>query len=238
MRDSVSPSGDIRAQARQGFIDIAPPMLACIPIALVYGAISATKGLSVAETALASAFVFAGGAQFAGVELWASPPPIFALFVSTLLINARHALMGLSLRPKTRWGRAWPFAVFFMADEIWAMAERRATRAPVTLAYWFGAAAPFYMCWVGFSALGAAAGSLLGDPKALGADFAFTALFIGLVAGFWRGRSTAVVVGAAALAAAFAYVTLGSPWHVLAGAIAGMAGAAAIAPAQAGRAPA
>lgn len=236
MSDPEFPSPSRWAQARQGFYDILPPMLACIPIALVYGAISATKGLSVAETALASAIVFAGGAQFAGVELWASPPPILALFISTLLINARHSLMGLSLRPKTRWGRAWPFAVFFMADEIWAMAERRASRQPVTLAYWFGEAAPFYVCWVGFSALGAAAGSLLGDPKALGADFAFTALFVGLVAGFWKGRSTAVVVIAAALAAALAYVTLGSPWHVLAGAVAGMAGAAMIAPSQAGRA--
>ena len=238
---AASPSAQASpwSEARQGFLDIAPPTLACIPIAMVYGAICATKGLSVAETALASALVFAGGAQFAGTELWASPPPIFALFVSTLLINARHALMGLSLRPKTVWGKGWPFAVFFMADEIWAMAERRATRRPVTLAFWFGEVAPFYLCWVGFSALGAAAGSLLGDPKALGADFAFTALFIGLVAGFWKGRSTAIVVGAAAAAAALAYVALGSPWHVLAGGLAGMAAAAAIAPAaETGRAPA
>jgi predicted branched-subunit amino acid permease len=192
------------SDARQGFIDILPPLLACVPIAMVYGAISATKGLSVAETAL-----------------------------STLLINARHALMGLSLRPKTRWGRAWPFAVFFMADEIWAMAERRATRRPVTLAYWFGEVAPFYLNWVACSAIGAAAGSLLGDPKAIGADFAFTALFIGLIAGFWRGRSTAVVVVAAACVAALAYVAVGSPWHVLAGALAGMGAAAFFAEARA-----
>ena len=154
MRGDATPSA--WSEARQGFIDILPPLLACVPIAMVYGAISATKGLSVAETALASALVFAGGAQFAGTELWASPPPILALFVSTLLINARHALMGLSLRPKTRWGRAWPFAVFFMADEIWAMAERRASRRPMTLAYWLGEVAPFYHNWVGCSALGAA----------------------------------------------------------------------------------
>ena len=224
MSEDATPSA--WADARQGFIDILPPLLACVPIAMVYGAISATKGLSVAETALASALVFAGGAQFAGTELWASPPPILALFASTLLINARHALMGLSLRPKTRWGRAWPFAVFFMADEIWAMAERRATRRPVTLAYWFGEVAPFYLNWVVCSAIGAAAGSLLGDPKAIGADFAFTALFIGLIAGFWRGRSTAVVVIVAACVAALAYVWVGSPWHVLAGAMAGMGAAA------------
>lgn len=227
MSDAVSTRATPWAEARQGFLDVLPALLACVPIAMVYGAICATKGLSIVETTLASAMVFAGGAQFAATELWASPPPILALFLSTVLINARHALMGLSLRPKTQWGRAWPLAAFFMADEIWAMAERRATRRPVTLAYWTGEVAPFYLNWVACSALGAAAGSLLGDPKALGADFAFTALFIGLIAGFWRGRSTALVVGAAAAVAALAYVRLGSPWHVLAGAVAGMGAAAA-----------
>ena len=230
MNDPESSPLSRWAEARQGFVDILPPLVACIPIALVYGAICATKGLSVAETTLASALVFAGGSQFAATELWASPPPLFALVISTLLINGRHALMGLSLRPKTRWGRAWPFAAFFMADEIWAMAERRAVRRPVTLAYWFGEAVPFYLGWVAFSGVGAAAGSLLGDPRALGADFAFTALFIGLVAGFWKGRSTLLVVAASALAAALAYVAFGSPWHVLAGAGAGMIAAAALAP--------
>ena len=42
----------------------------------------------------------------------------------------------------------------------------------------------------------AAAGSLLGDPRQIGADFAFTALFIGLIAGFWKGRATAITVAA------------------------------------------
>jgi predicted branched-subunit amino acid permease len=37
--------------------------------------------------------------------------------------------------------------------------------------------------WVVTGTLGAIAGSLLGDPKRFGADFAFTALFIGLIAG-------------------------------------------------------
>jgi 4-azaleucine resistance transporter AzlC len=230
----TSPSAHL-ADFRRGFLDILAPLFACVPIAMVYGAICATKGLSIAETTLASAMVFAGGSQFAATELWASPPPMLALFASTLLINARHALMGLSLRTKTTWGRAWPFAVFFMADEIWAMAERRATRAPVTLAFWAGEVIPFYLAWVGFSAVGAAAGSLLGDPKALGADFAFTALFIGLVAGFWRGRSTAAIVGASAVTAALVYRIAGSPWHVLAGAAAGMSAAAAIAGPEARR---
>jgi predicted branched-subunit amino acid permease len=62
----------------------------------------------------------------------------------------------------------------------------------------------------------------MGDPKRIGADFAFTALFIGLVAGFWKGRSTAVTVAASAVASALAYHFIGPPWHVAAGALCGI----------------
>lgn len=221
-------SSSTAAEFREGARDILPPLLAAIPIALVYGAICAGKGMTPLETALTSAFVFAGGAQFAAAELWASPPPIAALAISTLLINARHVLLGASIAPKARFGAATPFAAFFMADENWAMAERRAAQRRLTLAYWFGMAAPFWLNWLLFTTLGASAGALLGDPSRFGADFAFTALFIGLVAGFWKGRSTGVTVAAAGLAAALAHRFLGSPWHVLAGAFAGMAAAAAL----------
>ena len=216
------------AEFRDGARDILPPLLAAIPIGLVYGAICAGKGMTPLETALASALVFAGGAQFAGAELWASPPPILALAISTLLINARHVLMGASLAPKARFGSATPLAAFFMADENWAMAERRAAQRRLTLAYWFGMATPFWLNWLVFTTLGARAGALLGDPARYGADFAFTALFIGLVAGFWKGRATGVTVAAACVTAALVHRFLGSPWHVLAGVFAGMAAAAAL----------
>lgn len=216
------------AEFRNGARDILPPLLAAIPVGLVYGAISAAKGMSVAETALMSALVFAGGAQFAATELWASPPPLFALALSTLLINARHVLMGASLAPKARFGRATPFVMFWLADENWALAERRAARGPLTLAYWLGMAIPFHLNWVVWAALGAGAGAVLGDPARYGADFAFTALFIGLVAGFWKGRGTGVTVAASAVVAALTHRFAGSPWHVLAGAFAGVATAAAL----------
>ena len=79
---------------------------------------------------------------------------------------------------------------------------------------------------------GAAVGALLGDPKTFGADFAFTALFIGLVAGFNKGRITAATVAASGATAAVVHVTAGPPWHVLAGALAGILAAYLAAPSQ------
>ncbi|HEX8164184.1 MAG TPA: AzlC family ABC transporter permease [Beijerinckiaceae bacterium] len=218
--------------ARDGLRDIAPVMVAAIPIALLFGAVAAAKGLSVAEVALMSTLVFAGGAQFAAIEMWSYPVPVAAILFSTLLVNARHVLMGASLAPKTR-GFSGPqryLGFFFLTDEAWALAERRALQRTVTPAYWFACAAVLPAAWIGSSVLGTAVGALLGDPKTFGADFAFTALFIGLVAGFNKGRITVATVAASGATAALVHVTAGPPWHVLAGALAGIAAAYLAAP--------
>jgi 4-azaleucine resistance transporter AzlC len=217
------------AELRAGIGDIMPAMVAAIPIGLLFGAVAASKGLSVAEVALMSALVCAGGAQLAVIEIWGYPVPVVAVLFATLLVNLRHVLMGASLAPKLGLFRPWHRALTFytLTDEDWAFAERRvAAGRRLTPAYFGIMGAVLWANWVTCSALGAALGPLLGDPRRLGADFAFTALFIGLIAGLWRGRSTGFVVAASAIAAAAAYRFLGSPWHVAAGAFAGIAAGA------------
>ncbi len=66
-------------EARAGLNDIWPAALAAVPIGLLFGALAAGKGLSPFEVFLMSVLVFAGGAQFAAVELWTHPAPLFAL---------------------------------------------------------------------------------------------------------------------------------------------------------------
>jgi 4-azaleucine resistance transporter AzlC len=219
-----------RLEAREGVADIWPVMVAAVPIGLLFGALCVGKGLSVLEAGLMSLLVFAGGAQFAAVELWTYPVPVLALAFSTLLINARHVLMGASLATKLggfsllqRLG-----AFYFLTDETWALAERRTLRQPVVPAYWFALATMLPIAWIGSTVLGAWLGSFMGEPERLGADFAFTALFIGLIAGFWSGRATGLVIAASGAASALTYLAMGPPWHVAAGAFAGIAIASAV----------
>jgi len=232
MTSSVSPWQD----ALDGLRDIAAPAIAAIPIGLLFGAVAAGKGLSALEVALMSALVFAGGAQFAGIEIWTYPVPVAALAFSTLLINLRHVLMGASLAPKARFSAGWRLLTFgVMADENWALAERRALRAPVTLAYWGPMGALFWANWVLWSTLGALLGATMGPPERFGADFAFTAMFIGLIAGFVRGSPTLLVILASAAAGALVHRLAGAPWHVAAGALAGIGAAYALARPEATR---
>jgi 4-azaleucine resistance transporter AzlC len=218
------PSAELRA----ALVDIAPALVAAVPIGLLFGAVAVARGIAPLEAALMSALVFAGGAQFAAIELWQHPPPLLALLVSTALINARHILMGLSLAPKLKtFGtlqRLLGCAV--MADENWALAERRASRQPLAPAYFLGMGAVFWANWVLWSTIGAMLGPVLGDPRRFGADFAFIAIFIGLVVALSKGARSAAVVAASALAATLVHSLAGSPWHVLSGAFAGIVAAA------------
>jgi len=212
------------AEIRNGLRDILPAAIAAIPIGLLFGALCVGKGLSPLEVALMSGLVCAGAAQFASIEIWGHPVPIAAVVFSTLLVNLRNLLMSASLVPKTG-----SFTVlqrmlgfYVLSDENWALSERRAASRPLTPAYFLTMGGVLYTNWVFWTTLGAVAGAFLGDPRRIGADFAFTALFIGLIAGFWKGKSTAGAVVSSAVASALAFVVLGPPWHVLVGAAAGI----------------
>ena len=218
-----------RSEFRDALIDIAPALLAGMPMGLLFGALAVAKGISPLEVLLMSSLVFAGGAQFAALGFWQMPLPILALLISTLLINARHILMSISLAPKLR-----PFTPLqrllgfgLMADENWALAERRATRRPLTAGYYLGMAVVFWANWVLWSFTGALLGPTLGDPSRFGADFAFVAIFIGLVVAVSKGRRNSIgIVIASGATAAVLHTVIGSPWHVLSGALAGTAAAA------------
>ena len=223
-----------RDEIRAAIFDIAPALVAAAPIGLLYGALATTKGLDLLDVALSSGLIFAGGAQLAAIQIWTVPVPIAALLLSTLLINARYVLMSASLSPKVAHlpllGRILGFHV--LADENWAMSERRAGGGRISAPYFFGMGVVFWVNWMAFSVLGALTGPLIGDPTRFGADFAFTAMFIALTAGFARSRLSVLVIVASAAAAALAHLTLGAPWHVLAGAITGIAVAALASPGE------
>jgi uncharacterized membrane protein len=151
---------------RDGLVDVAPVLVGLVPFALVLGALAAGKGLSPLEVMLMSALVFAGGSQFVAVELWRDPVPVGALALMALLVNVRHLLMGASLAPRAHdWGgRAWP-ALFFMADEVWALALRRAgDDGPVPLGYWLGLSTGLWLNWVALTGVGAWLGAVGRGP--------------------------------------------------------------------------
>lgn len=219
------------AEFREAVIVTLPAMAAATPFAFLLGALATDKGLSVPEAGLMSALVFAGSAQFIALDSWAMPPAWLAIGIATFVVNARHIFMSASILRHMQAFPAWmkPPAMVFCADEIWAFAEARAARQRLTPAYYAGLVSLFYLNYVAWTVAGAYAGRLLHDPKVYGFDFAFIAIFIGLILGFRQRSGFAWIVAASALAATAVHLAWPGPQSIAAGALAGIVVAALLA---------
>lgn len=208
----------------RGLGDLAPMMLAYAPISMLWGTIAAANGLSPFEAAFMSGVIYSGAAQFVLMDLWALATPLPVLFVTVFTLSLRHVLMSASVsRHMGAFSRLRAtLQLFWLTDEAWAIIERRAQNEPITPAYFLGASMPIWPVWIAFTALGAAVGKALGNPAAWGLDYAFAAMFISVVAGFWKGANTGLILAASALAAVAAKLVLPGAWYILAGAAAGM----------------
>lgn len=206
-----------------GVLTILPLLVAVAVYGLLFGTLAAQKGLSPLEVAIMSATVFAGASQFVAVEIWTAPPAVVLLGATALMVNLRHVLMGAALAPFLKgWSRAQIYGgLHFMADENWAFSLRRAAGAPVTPAYYLGLALPLYAGWIACTTLGTVFGGVLQDPARYGLDFAFTAVFLTLLAGLWKGRRSAYPWLASAVVAAGAHELLPGVWYIALGGLAG-----------------
>ena len=157
---------------RRGVVEILPVVAAALPIGLLFGTLAAAKGLAPIEVVLMSAALFAGAAQFVAVDLWTSPAPAILLTFTVFLVNIRHIMMGVSFARHMGEFPPWqrPVALFFLVDETWAFAERRALGGPVPPAYWWGMGTALWLQWVVGTGVGSALGRSLGDPAAFGFD--------------------------------------------------------------------
>jgi 4-azaleucine resistance transporter AzlC len=219
-----------RSEFADGVKDAWPMFLAYAPIAMLWGTLAAAKGFSPFAAMLMSAMVYAGASQFVAIEMWANPLPLVLLVFTIFIINLRHVLYAASIsRHITGIKKPWhPFLMYILTDEAWALLERKALTKPLTLGYYLGVAAPLWPTWFLCSAIGAYIGSKIPDPALIGLDFAFAAMFIAILAGFWKGpRTGAVIVVSACIAVAANYYLTGK-WYIILGGLGGMIVAALI----------
>ena len=205
--------------ARQGL----PLAASSFAYDLVFGALAHTAGLRLAETALMSATVVAGAAQFVVIGLWTTPPVLASVLTATLLVNLRHLLLGATLRPWfARSSRAQTYgSAFFLFDETWALTHRDAESGTEDRGFLLGCGLMLWFSWVVGSVLGYIGGGWVPDPTRWGLDFAAIAVFVALLAGMWRGKGDALSWLVAAAAALGAAHWLPGQWYIVLGGLAG-----------------
>ena len=212
-----------RAGVGEGLRRTIPVALSIFTYGLVFGVLSRQAGLSPLEALLMSSLVFAGASQFVAITLWISPLPWAAIILTTLVVNLRHLLMGAAIGP---WFRGLPplkayGSIFFLSDESWALTMGEFGKGSRNGAFLLGSGIAAFAAWVGATVVGQVAGNALQDPARWGLDFAFTAVFIALLAGLWKGKSDLLPWAVAAVVAIAASIWLPGKWYILLGGLAG-----------------
>ncbi|MBX9451010.1 MAG: AzlC family ABC transporter permease [Mesorhizobium sp.] len=224
----LSPGSDFLDGARRGL----PVVLASAPFGLLFGALAVQNGLTLGEAMLMSATVYAGASQMVGLELFGQTIAPWLIVLSIFAVNFRHVLYSAALgRKVTHWTSAQrAFGFFFLTDPQYAEGEKRSLKGSLSFTWYMGMATPIYVCWLAEAGIGAAFGSLIPNPHALGLDFLLPIYFLGLVMDFRKRPLWLPVVTVSAAASIAAYYLVGSPWHVSIGAAAGIALAAMLPP--------
>ncbi len=192
-------TADTRAAFRRGFWALAPLWLGVIPFSLAYAVTARSAGLSLIETQALSVLVFAGSAQLSAVGLFATGATGIEIVLTTLLLNVRHLLYGLSLGreiPLTR--RQQPVAAFFLTDESFGVVTATRERS---FPFLLGTELSLFMMWNGATLAGYLLGAAIPDPEKIGVDLIFPLAFLAVLVPLVRTRvELAVALASGALA--------------------------------------
>jgi len=163
-----------------------PLIVGGIPFGIIFGALAITSGMSPGAALMMSLLVYAGSAQFIGVNLFAAGAAIPLIVLTTFIVNVRHALYAATLAPHVRHlpiGWLLPLG-FMLTDETFVVViQHYAHDDSPRHKHWFylGSALAMYISWTATTLIGIIAGGSIDNPERWGLDFAMSATFIGIV---------------------------------------------------------
>ncbi len=160
----------------------------------VFGILALSYGLTGSQTVAMSAIVYAGTAQVVSLGVLMQPYfSIISLLIMTFAISSRYFLMGVSIRALVDkvTMKSLLISLFTLMDENWALTMLKARHhfSPKYLyGYFFGSGLLAYAVWVLCTIIGVIFSGYVHHPQEIGLDFVFTALFLALLVGSWRGK--------------------------------------------------
>lgn len=225
------PLSNPRSQFFSGLRTGLPIMLSAAPFAVLFGTLAIDNGMTRVEAIAMSVFVYAGASQMVGIDLFGQKVAPWLIVLSIFAVNFRMVLysaaVGRRLTDPTWTTPRKALGFFLLVDQQFAEVEQRGERGlPIDFAWYLGCGLPCYVGWVSGSIAGVFFGELVTNPEAFGLDYLLPIYFVSMAMAF-RGRPLwAPVLSISALASMAAVATVGSPWHVSIGAIAGVVSAA------------
>ncbi|GGB51367.1 branched-chain amino acid ABC transporter permease [Virgibacillus dakarensis] len=162
-----------------------PIMLGYLPIAITYGVLAKSAGMSLVELTMMSVLVFAGASQFMGANMIAVGAGAVEIIVATFVLNFRHFVMSLSFMNRLRGiGLNWKVPLSLgLTDETFAVSSLHPKEAKVEKGALFYTAliVTAYFSWVFGSFLGGVLGEIIPEKLSQSMGIALYAMFIGLL---------------------------------------------------------
>ncbi len=181
-----------------------------IPFGLIYGVLALASGLPPLMALAMSPIVFAGSAQFIGVQLIGAGTPGLVIVLTAFVVNLRHALYSTSLAPQMKHlPRRWQLLLaYLLTDEAYAMTiirylQDRHDEAPHKHYYFLGTGLLLWLEWQISTAVGVFLGAQVPDSWQL--DFTLALTFIGLVIPTLKDKPHVAAAATAGLVALLTY---------------------------------
>lgn len=165
-----------------------PIAMGYFPIAMTFGVLSKTAGVSMGESFLFSAIVYAGASQFMALNMIMIGSSFTQILIATLLLNLRHFLMSASLsqRMKVVDKRLLPIISFGITDEAFSVASAR--DGDICPLYFIFLHLTAYFSWVLGTWTGFLAGELLPPVLSSSMIVGLYALFVALLVPQLKGN--------------------------------------------------
>ncbi|POH19011.1 AzlC family ABC transporter permease [Fructilactobacillus sanfranciscensis] len=170
---------------RSGIKDTIPTLSGYIGVGLAFGIVAKSAGLNLLIIVLMSAITYSGAAQFVIVSMLVSGSTFLSILVAVFLLSARMLLMGMTVAPYLKKESMKRNIILgsLLTDETFALTMNKLnyTKRIVNFEWLNTANILAYLTWIIASGIGGSLGSLIPNPNKFGLDFAFVAMFIGLL---------------------------------------------------------
>ena len=186
---------------RHIFRSAAPIAIAVFVFAVSFGVLAVSAHLPGWSVVLMSLLVFAGSAQFAALGVITAGGSILTAVLAGALLNLRYIATGIAVARSLPGGRLRRALLGqIVVDESYALAVAAGEPGRPDRRTLLVVGATLYTVWVLGTLTGTLLGPVLGDPKRLGLDAAFPALFLALLWPMLSGRHVRCALGGAAVA--------------------------------------
>ncbi len=186
-----------------------PIVIGVVPFGMIYGVLGLAAGLTPLQAQAMSSIVFAGSAQFLASQLISAGSPLPVLWLTTAIVNLRHALYSTALGPDLQHlTRRWRWLLaYLLTDEAYAATAVHYGNKQIPLAhkhyFFLGAGLTLWGSWQ----LSTAVGILLGTqiPPNWGLDFTLALTFIAIVVPTLKDRPNAMAALSAGVVAVLTF---------------------------------